>query len=353
MAQFVNSGIQQVGIGVPEVIQAWDWYRTRFGMDIPIFQDADEAPFMKKYTGGNVQSRTATLAINLMGGGGFEVWQYTSRKPEPPSFTPELGDLGIFAVQMKTANINRAHAFLSEKKENILGDIQSGPDGTPFFFVSDPYNNIFQIVERSSFFTKRPHATGGVAGCMIGVSNIETSRNVYSGILGYDRVEYDETGTFPDLGMLPGGSQPVRRVLLGHSEERKGAFSRLLGPTKIELIQSLERKSKKIFENRLWGDLGFIHLCFDIRGMEELKELCAEKGAPFTVFTGEVFDMGEASGPFSYIEDPDGTLIEFVETHKIPINKAKGKYLNLMERKAEKPLPNFILKALRFGRVKK
>ena len=62
--------------------------------------------------------------------------------------------------------------------------------------------------------------------------------------------------------------------------------------------------------------------------------------------------MGDAAGQFSYIEDPDGTLIEFVETHRLPINKAKGKYLDLTKRDPAKPLPNIILKALRFARVK-
>lgn len=31
--------------------------------------------------------------------------------------------------------------------------------------------------------------------------------------------------------------------------------------------------------------------------------------------------MGNAAGHFSYNEDPDGTLIEYVETHKVPIVK--------------------------------
>ncbi|HYG52326.1 MAG TPA: VOC family protein, partial [Flavobacteriales bacterium] len=64
------------------------------------------------------------------------------------------------------------------------------------------------------------------------------------------------------------------------------------------------------------------------------------------------FDMGEAGGHFSYIEDPDGTLIEFVETHKIPIVKKIGWYLNLKKRADDKPLPRFMLKALRFARKK-
>lgn len=352
MENYIISGIQQIGLGVPDVRLGWNWVRRNFGFDVPIFQDAGEAPFMTKYTGGKVQSRTATLAVNLMGGGGFEIWQYTSRKPRPPDFTPRLGDFGIFTSRIKAPDIGRAYTHLQEQGADILCKIEKDPAGTPFFFVQDLYGNIFQVVQEQSFFMKKPHATGGVAGCMIGVSDIEKARNVYTGILGYDTVEYDKSGTFDDLAALPGGSEPVRRVLLRHSEQRKGAFSRLLGPTKIELVQSTDRQPKKIFENRLWGDPGFIHLCFDIRGFDLLEKVCREKGAPYTVSSGDAFDMGEASGPFSYIEDPDGTLIEFVETHKIPINKAKGKYLNLIEREPEKPLANFMLKALRFGRVK-
>ena len=41
-----------------------------------------------------------------------------------------------------------------------------------------------------------------------------------------------------------------------------------------------------------------------------LAEECKAKGFPFTVDTGDTFDMGEAAGAFSYTEDPDGTLIE-------------------------------------------
>ena len=38
------------------------------------------------------------------------------------------------------------------------------------------------------------------------------------------------------------------------------------------------------------------------------------------------------AGGFVYIEVPDGTLIEFVETHKIPVMKKLGWYLNLRKR---------------------
>ena len=62
--------------------------------------------------------------------------------------------------------------------------------------------------------------------------------------------------------------------------------------------------------------------------------------------------MGEAAGHFSYIEDPDGTLIEFVETHKIPILKKIGWYLDLTKRDALRPLPRWMLKSMGLNRKK-
>ena len=45
------SGIQQVGIGIPDVHKAWKWYRNAFGIDIRMFEEAAEAALMTKYTG--------------------------------------------------------------------------------------------------------------------------------------------------------------------------------------------------------------------------------------------------------------------------------------------------------------
>lgn len=125
----------------------------------------------------------------------------------------------------------------------------------------------------------------------------------------------------------------------------------------MELICSTGNPGKKAFEGRFWGDPGFIHLCFDMHGMDELKEYCKDKGFPFTVDSkqshdGHSFDMGEAAGHFAYIEDPDGTLIEFVETHKVPILKKLGWYLDLRKRDPLKSLPGWILKTMKFSRVR-
>ena len=69
-------------------------------------------------------------------------------------------------------------------------------------------------------------------------------------------------------------------------------------------LQFSKKTPKKLFHNRYWGDPGFIHLCFDVQGMDALKEECESKGYPFTVDSASSFDMGEAAGRFTYIEDP-------------------------------------------------
>ncbi len=353
----IISGIQQIGIGVSNVKEAWKWYLENFGMDIRIFEELAYANLMLPYTGGEPRKRHAVLAMNLQGGGGFEIWQYTGRTPSPPKATVQIGDLGIVSAKIKTRDVRLAFENFKNKKLNSY-DIGVDPDGKEYFFIKDPFGNVFQVIEGKSWFKKERHkTTGAICGVIIGVSDIDKARSVYSDILGYDKVVYDKTDVFEDLRCLPGGHRKFRRILLQHSIPVRGFFSRILGPSEIELIRLIDDIPSRVFKDRFWGDLGFIHLCYDIHGMDTLREECKSKGFPFTVDSGntlktDTFDMGEAAGHFAYIEDPDGTLIEFVETHKLPIIKKLGLYLDLRKRDPLSPLPDFMLKALRFGRVK-
>jgi len=356
MSEKYIRGIQQVGIGVSNVQEAWKWYREAFGVDIRIFEEKATASLMLPYTGGVPQKRHAVLALSMQGGGGFEIWNYTERIPQKATFELMLGDLGIFSVKIKSKNITDAWQYHSGKGYHVTASALA-PDGSSHYYLKDPYTNYFEVVPCDSYYVDEKKTTGAVYGVTIGVSDIEKALPLYSKILGYDQVMYDRSGIFDDLAELPGGDSTFRRILLRHTEHKKGSFSRLLGPTQLELIQVLDRTPRKIYENRYWGDLGFIHLCFDISGMRSLRHECEQSGFPFTVDSIHShdqagFDMGEAAGHFSYIADPDGTLIEFVETLKVPIFKRFGIYLNLKKRHHLDSLPDFIVKALRFNRFK-
>jgi catechol 2,3-dioxygenase-like lactoylglutathione lyase family enzyme len=347
------SGIQQLGIGVSKVHDAFTWYRQQFGMDVPVFEEAATAALMLPYTGGEPRDRHAILALNMQGGGGMEIWQYTSRVPEGPSFEVKLGDLGIFAAKIKCRDVEATFHHLRKRGVQMLGGMKENIAGKPHFYVADPYKNVFEICATTSWFSDRGVHTGGIYGAVIGVTDMSRSLQFYKEILGYDTILGDYSGPSPDTHGLSGGFNTFRRVLLTHSQPRTGAFSSLLGASEIELVQCLDREPVTIFKDRLWGDLGFIHLCFDIVGMQDLRAQCQASGHPFTVDSSDSFDMGEAAGHFAYIEDPDGTLIEFVETHKVPILKKLGWYMHLRNRSnPSKPLPRWMVKTLGFGRVK-
>ena len=346
------SGIQQIGVGVTNVYEAWKFYRLAFGADIPVLDDNSVARLMLPYTGGQPQERHAVLAINIQGGGGFEIWQYTGRTPAFPSFSILPGDLGINIAKVKCSNADDAFRVFAGKGIRTNDKVYSDDPGRAFFYCTDPWGNIFQVIEDTYCFKNTGFPTGGIIGAIIGVSDAERSLRFYSGVLGYDQVLYDKTGCFEDLDYPANGKNSYRRVLLKHTEERKGTFSRLFGPSQIELIQVLDREPRQIFKDRYWGDPGFIHLCFDVYDMPAVINYCNNNGHKVTVDSSADFEMGEAAGHFVYIEDPDGTLIEFVETFKIPVIKKIGWFLSLKKRDHEKPLPDWMLKALSFNRVK-
>ncbi len=348
----IISGIQQVGIGVANAEEAFRWYRKMFGTDIVVFKDAATASLMKPYTGQQAHDRLAILALNMQSGGGFEIWQYTSRTPVASTIPIQLGDLGIYAVKIKSKDVAKSYAFYKQNGVELLTIPAALPTGRDHFFLRDPYGNIFEVVKDDYWFTQNDQLTGSVCGVTIGVSSIERSLPFYEKVLGYDIKLYSGEGHYDDLKGVPGGEQHFTRVLLSHSRKLEGAFSKLLGPTTIELLQVTDRQPVKIYDNRYWGDLGYIHVCFDINGFKAHEEICNANGAPLTIDSSNSFDMGEAAGHFAYNEDPDGTLIEYVETHRVPILKKIGWYLDLRKRNPEKPLPNWMVKSLSFSRVK-
>lgn len=347
MENFFISGIQQVGIGTKDFRKSWNWYIAMFGIDVKILEDDTVAERMLPYTGGKPQQRHACIAMNLQGGGGFEIWQYSKRRPSDCKFEISVGDLGIFAAKLKCRDVVEFYKEISPKWQNCTPP-EILPDGTPCFYIKDLYGNVFQIVQRKEVFIEQDKLTGGMAGVVIGVSDMEKSIRFYSEVLGYDKVVSDTTGHFSLHNIMPQADKRCRRVILA-APKRKGAFSELLGDSTIELVQALEHKPRKIYEGRFWGDPGFIQVCFDVTGMKALGEYCASKGHPFTVDScpgDERFDMGDASGHFTYIEDPDGTLIEFVETHKVPVVKKLGWFIDMSRRNPEKPLPKFLYKMM-------
>ncbi|MDD4008901.1 MAG: VOC family protein, partial [Fermentimonas sp.] len=263
---YIISGIQQIGIGVENFPEAWKYYIDVFNMDIRILEDDKVAELMLPYTGGKPQKRRAAIALNLQGGGGFEIWQYSERKPKAIDFEIQAGDLGVFAAKIKSRDVEKTYELFSKKPNvHLLGKPEISIDGHKTFFMKDPFGNIFQIIHDTTIYRDEGRLTGGIVGAMIGVTDIEKAMPIYRDILGYDVIVADEAGTFDDLKALPSGNGQFRRRIITHSTPRQGSFIELFGKSYIELVQSLDRTPRKIYEGRFWGDPGFIQICFDVR----------------------------------------------------------------------------------------
>lgn len=346
------NGIQQIGLGVADTQVVFNWYRKNLGFDILVFEDESPATLMTRYTGGTVEHRRALLSMNMRGGGGLEIWQFKNRKPQEPAIEIEWGDLGVNAMKIRTNDIQKAHTILKKLQLPFLTALMQTPESRQHFLFRDPWGNRVEVLSDGYVFCEIKSRFGGVLGAIIGVSHMEKSLHFYKKLLGYDQVLSDRTGSFKPF-MTATGKGTIRRVVLKQSSQKVGGFGALLGPTEIELIQILDRPPQKIFENRLWGDLGYIHVCFDVQDMDALLQRAKSLDYCFTVDSADSFDMGKAAGRFSYAEDPDGTLIEFVQTHKVPLLKRLGWFIDLRNRDPKKPLPRWLVKAMRWHRVRK
>lgn len=339
-------GIQQVGIGVCNAEEAFRWYGQVLGADLLIFDDRKMATHMARYMGGEPRQKRALLAMHANGGSGYEIWQYEDRVPQAPVQAPILGDTGVNYVAVKTHDLDQAVEKLQAAEVDTFQWERAGADHCREVFFRDPYGNLLCLREAEDWFAHQHGPLGGICGVAIGVKDIERSCNLYSDILGYSQVIRDSEVTDPEQGGR------LRELVLAMPQYPTGGFSPLLGQSTVTLLQALDREPRAIFADRYWGDLGYIHVCFDTRNIGDLMQECEQKGYPFKVKSEETFEMGDTNGRWGYLEDDDGSLIEFVEAQRVPLIKPLGVSINMRKRDPHRPLPNWLLKALRLKRVR-
>lgn len=79
------------------------------------------------------------------------------------------------------------------------------------------------------------------------------------------------------------------------------------------------------------GDLGIFAAKLNCRDVKAFHEVASSK-------------WKDCTAPETL---PDGTLIEFVETHKVPIAKKLGWFIDMTKRDPEKALPKFLFRMMK------
>jgi catechol 2,3-dioxygenase-like lactoylglutathione lyase family enzyme len=344
--------MQHIGVAVQNMDASLKYFRKIFGMNIPFFDSVQPAPLMDCYTHEKTITKRASMIMNLQGGCAMEVIRPTTFEPRKADFQIKIGDLHIFQVHMKARNVKHMHDHCKKNGALSVSEIQLNPAQQHVFDLTDIDGNFFRVEPTNECYRDMGHPSNGVAGCSIGVTNMDEALNLYSNLLGYDEVVFDRNGTFNDWGHLPGGKEQYRRVRLKQSAPTGGGFARVMGETFIELVQALDRAPARTFKGRIWGDSGFVHLGLDVKGMKKLGENLGAQGFPFRCDSNDALSMGQTKVHCTYIDDKDGTLIELIEVYKVPIVEKWGIFLNVEKRDPLKPLPNFMLNALQFSRIK-
>ncbi|MEQ8472714.1 MAG: VOC family protein [Marinoscillum sp.] len=323
-------GIQQVGIGVTNILEAEKWYVRVLAANIKILEDRNPASHMAPYMGGDTRAKIAVILLNEHGGGGFELWQHTGRKPLIKKTPIVEGDLGINYIILHSSDINRTRQHLAKYQVPVTS--HSGE-----LRFKDPFGNQIHV---KSIDSQHNFLFSGVKGCALGVRDLQASVEFYQK-LGYQAVEDPSISS----------NQNHEMVQLVSSNHSKGRMDSFFGDSELILIKRNNGSAEKIYKDRYWGDPGFIHLCFDVYNLPDWVSFFNEENSPFTVLSNVDFKMGDAQGHWGYLEDPDGTLIEMVETHKIPIIKKMGLSIDLTNKSPQKPLPKLFIKALRLKKV--
>ncbi len=341
-------GIQHIGVAVSDMNRTLPLYRNWFGMNIPFFDSVQSAPLMQTFTRQQIITKRASMVMNLNGGSALEVIEPTSFSPSPLPLDFELGDIGIFAVQMRMQNPQEAHSALN--KYQVSSCMEKDPMNCHRFLLQDPDRLYFIAIEDTQIFSKSSAVLGGVNGLSIGVSDMSASISFYA-LLGFTEVLFRGKGVYPDLFDFPGGNQEVERVILSTKQGTKGPFGAVIGYSKIELICTLNRKGKRIFKGRIWGDTGFVHLGLDIVDMKGLQKKLSSHQIEIECDSETALSMGKTQVHCAYICDPDGILIELIEVYKIPLIEKWGVFLNVHGKRAGRNLPSWLIRLLRFSKI--
>ncbi len=319
------NAIQHIGIGVRNRDRSYDFYKNILDFSVPLSKHRGKCTGMLPVIE-NDEERDVTIALNPYGGGLVEIFQYISKKPKEPEKI-DFSSNGYLFFGLKVKNIEGAVNLISGYRG---AEIVSGPDYfTPmksrgwktaiFRDVDGIYGILLEYPESNVGYGTGRVKIGGVEYVAIGVSNIKQSIEFYTKVLEYDKIVYEAEGTFPEWDSIFGKDRKLKRALLTRSRKPEGIFRHFLRGGMIELIEVEGNSGKHLYDGRKWGDIGFMELCFDVTDINETLEEVTKKGAEIIVPPYRQ-DMGmNTYATFSYIKDPDGSMLEFADIHRLPV----------------------------------
>ncbi len=315
------NALQHVGQGVRDVDTTYAFYKRYFGFKAKL-NDITVASKEMAAVIGRVETMRMMMAANAKGGGIIELIEHKSKAVAPFPDAGGYGNYGIIEVGYGVRNIEKVVTDFEARGVRFLTpvcdlELNAGrrwryaylkdPDGLPLQLTED-------LVPGHSAAAAEVH---GVMHVGIGVSNLERSKAFYGSVLGFDRVLHEREGFIPAMDPVTGGALRMRLAILERSAPACGPLASLLTRGIVKLFEFPDRKGKHLYAGRCWGDIGCMEVCLDVSDLMATVAAMREKGLQIYLPPVEI-NMGSGSkGLVAYIQDPDGTTIEFVEVKRI------------------------------------
>ncbi|WP_285028570.1 VOC family protein [Plantibacter sp. ME-Dv--P-122b] len=142
----------------------------------------------------------------------------------------------------------------------------------------------------------------------VGVSDMATSLDFYAE-LGFVDVVFDYEGPLPGLSRVAGHTETEARVVYLRSGNPT-----VLGRSGIKLVQLTNREQPPVPDGFAYGEPGICEVCVHVKDYEPFHESLVASGHRSLMEPNEqVLDPYRTHCGLSYVEDPDGAKIEFIE----------------------------------------
>jgi len=319
------NGLQHIGIGVKDRERSFHFYNNALGFSVPMSKSTDTCSGMIPVLG-NDETRNVVIALNPHGGGLVEIFQYVSKTPTPVPEEVDFSYNGYLFYGLKVKNIEKSLQTIQRYEGKALTDpmpftplkehewktaVYRDPDGIYAIVLEYPGSTVG--------YGGRVSRIGGVEYVAVGVSDLKRSMKFYSDILGYGDIVYTYEGVCPEWEILFGKGKKIKRALLQRSAKPQGLFRHFLRGGMIELIEVESNKKKHNFDGRKWGDIGCMELCFDVTDIQSTLDQIKKRGIPI-IIPPYSQNMGlNTEATFAYIQDPDGSLLEFADIGRLPV----------------------------------
>lgn len=148
----------------------------------------------------------------------------------------------------------------------------------------------------------------GVDHIGIGVSDMERSLRFYAE-LGFGDVVFDYSGPLGGLAAVTGHEDTEARVVYLRSTNPT-----ILGRAGIKLVQVTSRAQAPLPDGFAYGEPGICEVCIHVKSYEDFHQSLVDAGHKVLMDPNDqILDPYKTHCGLSYIEDPDGAKIEFIE----------------------------------------